>query len=115
MNTILQLNEESFDATLAAADTPAVVDFYAPWCGPCKMIAPLLDKLAEHFTGRIQFFKVNVDESPELAARFEITGVPTLLMFGPGELRDRLVGFPSPRALVEKLEALAAPSLEVRA
>jgi thioredoxin 1 len=114
MKTIAELNDSNFDEALAATNTPVLVDFYAPWCGPCKMLAPLLDQLAQHFAGRIQFFKVNVDFAPELATRYEITGVPTLLFVRDGEVRDRLVGFAAPRALVDKLEALAGPA-EVRA
>lgn len=108
MKTIAELNEKDFDRTIAATNTPVVADFYAPWCGPCKMIAPLLAKLAEHYVGRLRFCKVNVDEAPELAARYEITGVPTLLLIHQVEVRDVIVGFPSPRELLAKLEALAA-------
>lgn len=107
MKMITELNDESFERNIVAANLPVVVDFYAPWCGPCKMITPLLDKLAEHYAGRLQFFKVNVDEAPELGLRFDITGVPTLLLIDQSAERDRLVGFPSPRELVAKLEALA--------
>lgn len=109
MKTITELNDEAFDRTIAATNLPVVVDVYAPWCGPCKMIAPLLDKLAEHYAGRLQFFKVNVDEAPELARRFEITGVPTLLLINQAEVRDIIVGFPGPQELMVKMEALAAP------
>jgi len=116
MKTIAELNEENFERTIAAANTPLMVDFYAPWCGPCKMLSPLLETLAGQFAGRVQFFKVNVDDAPELAVRFEITGVPTLLLFQDGKLRDSIVGLPSPRVLVEKLESLATTSVaEVRA
>lgn len=107
MQTITELNEAAFDPAIAAANVPMVVDFYAPWCGPCKIIAPLLEKLADQFAGRLQFMKVNVDEAPALAAQFEITGVPTLVFLDQGEVREVLVGFPSPRVLLEKLEALA--------
>ena len=110
MKTITELNDETFDQTMAATSLPAVVDVYAPWCGPCKMIAPLLDKLAEHYAGRLKFFKVNVDAAPETAARYEITGVPTLLLVNRGEVRDALVGFSGPREMLAKLEALAASS-----
>jgi thioredoxin 1 len=115
MKTISELTETNFDRAIAGLNGPAVVDVYAPWCGPCKMIAPLLEKLAEHFAGRIEFFKVNVDGAPALAERFGITGVPTLLFFSNGELRDTMVGFASLRDLVARLETLAANAKEARA
>ena len=115
MESITELNDETFDRAFASSSRPVLVDVYAPWCGPCKMIAPLLEQLAEHFAGRVRFFKVNLDEAPGLASRFRITGVPTLLFLSDGEVRDTMVGFSSPRVLVEKLEALAATSAgEVR-
>jgi thioredoxin len=106
MKTIAELNDENFDQTMAAANVPVVVDFYAPWCGPCKMLTPLLQALAEHFAGRIQFFKVNVDEAPELAERFEVSGVPMLAFVVNGEVRELLIGFPSPPVLAGTLHAL---------
>lgn len=115
MKMITELNEQNFDRVIAGAGTPVVVDFYAPWCGPCKMIAPLLEQLAEKFTGRLQFFKMNVDEAPGLAGQFDITGVPTLLLFRKGEVREAIVGFASPREMVTKFEALATGTTEVRA
>lgn len=116
MKTITELNNENFDRALGSAATPVVVDFYAPWCGPCKTLAPLLDSLAEHLAGRIQFFKVNVDEAPELANRFQVTGVPMLAFFGQGELRDVVLGFPQPSVLAGKLQSLIAGApAEVRA
>jgi thioredoxin len=106
MKTIAELNDENFDQTIAAAPGPVVVDFYAPWCGPCKMLAPLLTALAEHFAKRVQFFKVNVEAAPELATRFEVSGVPMLVFFVNGATRDVLIGFPSPQTLAAKLHAL---------
>lgn len=106
MKTIAELTDENFDQTMAAATVPVVVDFYAPWCGPCKMLAPLLGSLAEHFAGRVQFFKVNVDAAPELAERFEVSGVPMLVFLVDGEPRDLLIGFPSPQTLAAKIHAL---------
>lgn len=106
MKTIIELTDENFDQTIAAVPGPVVVDFYAPWCGPCKMLAPLLDSLAEHYAGRVRFFKVNVEAAPELADRFEVSGVPMLVFFLDGEPRDALIGFPSPQTLANKLHAL---------
>lgn len=106
MKTIAELTDENFDQSIAATTGPVLVDFYAPWCGPCKMLAPLLSSLAEHFAERVQFYKVNVDAAPELAARFEVSGVPMLVFFVNGEPRDLLLGFPSPQTLAAKLHAL---------
>ena len=107
MKMIAELNTDNFDQTIAAATVPVAVDFYAPWCGPCKMLSPLLETLAGQFDGRVRFFKVNVDNAAELAMRFEITGVPTLLLFRDGRLCDSIIGLPSPRALGSKLDAMA--------
>lgn len=115
MKSITELNEESFESILLAAKSPVVVDFYAPWCGPCIMLAPVLEQLAEHYAGKIQFCKINIEDAPALAVRWQISGVPTLMLFREGEVRDTLVGFPSPQVLVRKLQDLAeASALEVR-
>ncbi len=97
MKNIVELTEASFETEVLQAHTPVVVDFYAPWCGPCKVLAPLLEQFASEYAGRLKFAKANVDETPELAAAFEITGVPTLLLFRNGEPVDQVVGFPGPR------------------
>lgn len=86
---------------------PVVVEFYAPCCGPCKMIAPLLEQFAGEFAGRLKFTKANVDETPVLASSFEITGVPTLMLFSGGALVDQLVGFPGPRQFKAWLDSAA--------
>lgn len=119
MKEIAKLTQSEFDRVVAELGQPLLVDFYAAWCGPCKMIASLLEQLALPFAGRLRFFKVNVDEAPGLADNFGITGVRSLLLFHQGEECDRVVGFPSPPELVERLERLAArrsaaPMHEVR-
>ena len=102
------VGEANFDAEVIKAGRPVVVDFFAPWCGPCKMLAPELDKLAGEFGDRIKFVSVNVDDSPALAAKFKVEGIPTLLLLGrDGAVVETTVGLLSPEVLRAKLEALA--------
>jgi thioredoxin 1 len=105
MKSIVELTEDNFESEVLQAAAPVLVDFYAPWCGPCKMLAPVLDALAGEFTGRIKFAKVNVDDAAELATRYGISGVPTLVLFKNGEILDTIVGMVPPRALKVRLEA----------
>lgn len=99
MKNIVELTEGNFEAEVLRSTRPVVVDFYAPWCGPCKMIAPLIEQLAAEYAGRLKFAKANVDETQELASLFQIEGVPTLMLFRAGKPVDNVVGFPGPRAL----------------
>ena len=115
MKNLVELSESSFETEVLRADVPVVVDFYAPWCGPCKMLAPLLEQLAAEFQGRIKFTKANVDDIPELAATYQITGVPTLALFRGGEPVDALVGLVSPKALKSWLEGAATVNQEAPA
>jgi thioredoxin 1 len=108
--TMMQLNERNFATEVLEATQPVLVDFYATWCGPCRMLAPVLDQLAGEFAGRIKFAKVDVDEAPELAARYQITGVPTLLLFQHGQVVDEVVGLAPLGALRARLRAVAGPA-----
>jgi len=108
---IMELSEDDFEAEVLHATLPVAVDFYAPWCGPCKIIAPLLEISAADFAGRLRFAKANVDEAPELAGCFDITGVPTLMLFRSGKPVDKLVGFPGPRQFKAWLDAAANASV----
>lgn len=112
MKTI-PLSGQTFDAAVERASGPVLVDFWAPWCGPCRALSPLLDELAEQETGRLTVAKVNVDENPELAERFSIQSIPTLLLFQQGKAQDRLVGVPGRRQLLDRIHALqSAPPPE---
>ncbi len=111
MKNILELTESSFGPEVLQASGPVLVDFYAPWCGPCKMLAPLLDQLAAELADRIKFTKLNVDEALELASRYGITGVPTLMIFRDGQVLDQVVGMASPRSLKQWLEKAAPPAV----
>jgi thioredoxin 1 len=111
MKTIIELDETNFEPEALQAAGPVLVDFYAPWCGPCKMLAPFLEQLAGEFTGKIKFAKLNVDDAPELAGRYGITGVPTLMLFRDGKVLEQIVGLPSPRYLKAILENIANPAV----
>lgn len=89
---IEHLTNANFSAELTQAVIPVLVDFYADWCGPCKGLAPVLEELAVELEGKVRIYKVNVDAAPELASRYRIRGVPTMILFHHGEEIDRLVG-----------------------
>lgn len=108
MKPMTEITTETFAQEILRAPTPVLVDFYAPWCGPCKMIAPVLDALAAEFTARIKFVRINVDHAPALVRRYHITGVPTLIVFQGGSAVGRLVGVDSIRDLKLHLEEIAA-------
>ena len=99
MSNVINLTEQEFDRRLQESAGLVLVDFYAPWCGPCRMLAPWLEQLATEFAGRVTVAKVNVDEAPELAARYAITGVPTLILFKGGTPLDQAVGLAPPQVL----------------
>ena len=103
---ILQLNDSNFDTEIKNATLPVLVDFWAPWCGPCRMIAPILDKIAAHFNGQAIVAKVNVDESPGVASRFRVSSIPTLLFFKNGEVREQVVGMQGEADLTARLKGL---------
>ena len=94
-------SEEAFDQ-LIAGDTPVLVDFWATWCGPCRMIAPFVDKIAEEYDGRAAVAKVDVDEQGELAQRYRVMNIPTLMLFKQGQLVDKAIGA-RPKAALEQM------------
>ena len=107
MKPTIEVNETNFENEVLQAATPVVVDFWAHWCGPCKMFAPTLDEVAREKQGRVVVAKVNIDEAPALAARFDIKSIPTLLYFNGGEVRDRTTGVVSKKTVTAKLDALS--------
>lgn len=102
--SVLHLTEENFDAQVLKASLPVLVDFWAEWCGPCKMIAPVIDEIAVELKGKVTVGKVNVDEAQELAARYNVMSIPTLLIFKNGEAVAQMVGAMSKDRLLAKIQ-----------
>jgi len=101
-----KFTNENFEEEVVKSDIPVLVDFYADWCGPCKMMGPVVEKLAEEYDGKVKVGKVNVDEQEELAARFNVMSIPFFAFIKDGKMVDSSLGAASKDALVAKLEAL---------
>jgi thioredoxin 1 len=106
-SNILVLTQENFAQEVVQSATPVLVDFWAEWCGPCKMIAPVLDELADEYEGRVKIGKVNIDEQQGLAAEYGVRAIPTLLIFDKGQVADQVVGMKSKRDLKSSLDRVA--------
>jgi thioredoxin 1 len=103
---VITLNESNFERELKQDDKPIIVDFWAEWCGPCKMIAPLLDEIAREKAGAVKIAKVNVDDNQSLSFKYNIRAIPALLFFKNGQLRDQVIGVTSKKDLLSRVEAL---------
>ncbi|HMC51409.1 MAG TPA: thioredoxin [Acidimicrobiales bacterium] len=102
---IATLSDATFDEEVKTADVPVLVDFWAEWCGPCKMIGPLLEEIATEQTGRLRIAKLNVDENLETARRFEVMSIPTMILFKDGDVQLRIVGAKGKGQLLQELQA----------
>ena len=105
-NTIT-VNDENFDREVLQSDIPVLVDFWAEWCGPCRVLGSVLEELADDFKGQVKVAKLNVDESPQTAQKFAIRSIPTVLFFSDGKVVDSVIGTLPKPALAEKMTALA--------
>jgi thioredoxin 1 len=104
---ISALTQDNFEKEVLQSATPVLVDFWAEWCGPCKMIAPLLDELADEYDGKVKIGKVNIDEQQALATKYGIRAIPTLLLISKGEVTEQMVGAKSKRDLKASLDRVA--------
>ena len=100
----ITVNETDFDTEVLGSDMPVLVDFWAEWCMPCRMIAPVIDEISEEFSGRVKVCKINVDEASAVAAKYGVMSIPTLAIFKDGEVTDKMVGAASRDAIRQKLE-----------
>jgi thioredoxin 1 len=106
-SSVINLDESNFDREVTQDGKPVIVDFWAEWCGPCKMIAPLLDEIAREKADAVKVAKVNVDENQSLSLKYNIRAIPALLFFKNGQLRDQITGVTSKKDLLNRIEALA--------
>ena len=106
MSQPIHITDSEFDQKVLQSAAPVVVDFWAPWCGPCKMIAPILEKLAAEYDGKITIAKVNTDENPEWAMKYGVQGIPTLLFVKGGDVKDRIVGVVPAPVIKSKIDGL---------
>lgn len=102
MTALIPLGKSEFEAKVLLAEKPVLVEFGAPWCGPCRLLEPVLEELAAEYSNRVDFYTVDVDQSSELAMQHSVMGVPTVMLFKDGKLLERMTGF-RPRKAVEKL------------
>ena len=105
---VTSTTKDTFAEEVLHASTPVLVDFWAEWCGPCKMLSPILDELAEEYQGRVKIVKVNIDQEQALATEYGVRAIPTLLLFTQGQVADQIVGLRSKRDLKASFERVAA-------
>lgn len=112
----IHVTDSAFEKSVIQSELPVIVDFWAPWCGPCRMVAPTLEKLAKEYAGKLVIAKVNTDENPEWAMKYRVQGIPTMLLFAQGKIVHRQVGaLPEPmlrEVVTQFMEVISQPAAE---
>ncbi|MCX5991942.1 MAG: thioredoxin [Chloroflexi bacterium] len=103
---VIEISDKDFEQQVLKSSLPVVVDFWAPWCGPCRMIGPIVEKLSEEFKGKLKFCKVNVDENQQLAQKYKVMSIPTLIFFKNGQLIEQSMGAVPEKTLRSKVQGL---------
>lgn len=106
--SVKELSDAEFEGEVVKSDIPVLVDFWAPWCSPCKSIAPIIDELAKDYAGKVKFVKINTDDHKETATSYNVRGIPTLFFFKSGELKERIVGAVSKAEISKTLDKVLA-------
>ena len=110
MSALPDVTQTNFEAEVLKSGQPVLVDFWAPWCGPCRMVAPVVDKIATTYQGRLKVVKLNTDDSPSIAGQYEVSGIPALILFKGGAPVDRIVGYVPEKQLAAMVEKHLAPA-----
>ena len=105
---MLELSKETFEKEVLRNPLPVLVDFWAPWCGPCRIVSPTLDKLSSEYTNKLKFTKLNVDDNQEIAAQYDVRGIPCMIIFGNGKEVDRIIGAYPEAELRKKIDLILA-------
>lgn len=103
---VTDVTDQDFEETVIKSTLPALVDLWAPWCGPCRIVAPIIDKLAEKYQGKFNFYRLNVDENSQTASKYGVMSIPTLIFFKDGKAADTVIGAVPERVLQEKIDEL---------
>ena len=108
MGNVLEISDQTFDQEVLKADTPVLIDFWAPWCGPCKAIAPVVEEMAGAYAGRLKVVKMNVDDNPQTPSRYGVRGIPNLILFKRGQVADQIIGAVPKAHLVKAIDSALA-------